>query len=469
MVCGKYKTTTTQTLDHHQLRACHFLLTHRLCKPFLHEIKAMGVSTNAALAKLEVSSTEFVQDKLLQWVCHLAAPTQLKVEKEKKSVPLQLHTQGITLTQRNAVIRALCGMSLHGALDQPPYYLLGGGSLPLAAGGIVQYMSVADSLRIKAADLNTVLKELDVTLERDSFLLGSSQPTLADFDVALVLVDAKAEDLAPYPNVTRWRATVLWTFNATAPLEMAVLLEPSKSLPVPFFYNGTEDMGALLKPPPSKKAPANAVQKDTPSAANQKKGSAPKDAKKGKAETASKPAKPSGGGGNQNPDTYDISALDIRVGKIVKAWHHPEAEKLFCEEIDLGTETRQIASGLRPFYETSDLQDRHVLVLCNLKKRNLVGFASHGMVLCASNADHTAVEFVVPPADSVQLGERVIFEGYEGDAQPENKVAKKKIFEGLAPDLKTDGSGQVVWKNALAKTSGGIVKALNGMPNASVS
>merc|ERR1712238_567821 len=79
----------------------------------------------------------------------------------------------------------------------------------------------------------------------------------------------------------------------------------------------------------------------------------------------------------------DISALDIRVGKIIKVWEHA----------DVGEDTpRQIASGLRPFYKTSDLEGRRVVVLCNLKKRNLVGFPSHGMVLCASNADHTAVE-----------------------------------------------------------------------------
>ncbi|EEC50207.1 predicted protein, partial [Phaeodactylum tricornutum CCAP 1055/1] len=102
----------------------------------------------------------------------------------------------------------------------------------------------------------------------------------------------------------------------------------------------------------------------------------------------------------------DISAMDIRVGKIIRVWHHEEADKLFCEEIDLGTEKRQVASGLRPFYKKEDLQDRLVLVLCNLKARNLVGFPSHGMVLCASNSDHSAVEFVVPPTGS-RIGERV--------------------------------------------------------------
>jgi glutamyl-tRNA synthetase len=88
---------------------------------------------------------------------------------------------------------------------------------------------------------------------------------------------------------------------------------------------------------------------------------------------------------NADPkDTYDgppISALDIRVGEIKRVWEHEEADKLFCEEIDVGEdEPRQIASGLRPYMKAEDLQGRKVLVLCNLKARNLVGFPSHGMV-----------------------------------------------------------------------------------------
>jgi tRNA-binding EMAP/Myf-like protein len=38
--------------------------------------------------------------------------------------------------------------------------------------------------------------------------------------------------------------------------------------------------------------------------------------------------------------------MDIRVGKITKVWKHPDSEKLYCEEIDIGGETRSIASGL---------------------------------------------------------------------------------------------------------------------------
>jgi hypothetical protein len=51
-------------------------------------------------------------------------------------------------------------------------------------------------------------------------------------------------------------------------------------------------------------------------------------------------------------------------GEIVKVWHHASADKLFCEDIDVGEESgpREIASGLREYYTLEDMQDRLVLV-----------------------------------------------------------------------------------------------------------
>jgi hypothetical protein len=89
------------------------------------------------------------------------------------------------------------------------------------------------------------------------------------------------------------------------------------------------------------------------------------------------------------------------------------------------------------------------------------------MVMCASNADHTQVECMEPPANA-KIGERVEFEGISGNPEPENKVAKKKIFESVAPDLKTNAEGVCVWKGATSKTSDGPIKASKGMPDAQV-
>ena len=89
------------------------------------------------------------------------------------------------------------------------------------------------------------------------------------------------------------------------------------------------------------------------------------------------------------------------MGIIRKVWEHESSDKLFCEEIDIGEEApRMIASGLRPFYQLADLQDRKVLIVANLKARTMGGFASQGMVLCASNDDHTVVKFVEVPASA---------------------------------------------------------------------
>lgn len=171
----------------------------------------------------------------------------------------------------------------------------------------------------------------------------------------------------------------------------------------------------------------------------------------------------------ENPvpsDEIDVSKLDIRVGVIKKAWAHEEADKLFCEEIDIGEgEPRLIASGLRAHYNVEDLEGQRVLVLANLKSRNLVGFPSHGMVMCASSGDK--VEFVEPPADAA-IGERVTVAGYDGEPATENQILKKKMLDAIFPDLKTNSQGIACYKGIPFSTTAGVCKAQNGMPNASV-
>ena len=436
-----------------------------------------GVTTSAALCTLTVSQSVWNADLLLQLIVKLAGPLQVTLKLEKKkgnSLKLSFADDTVQLTQRNAILRGICGFLLHYALDQAPFYLMGGhsvtcrasGQSAVAVGAMVSWMSLAQECSNPAE----ILADLESHLTNHSFLAPSHLPTIADMDLALKLAK---QDVTDYPNVTRWLSTttaVMHDYASQVGLEMMIPVVAARPSPLPVFFYGNENVDAILKPAPkAQQQPqkSNKPQEKKDVAKQQKQPAKQEKAEKKQAKQGKQP-KGGGGAGNQPPAEVNISALDIRVGKITKVWPHEEADKLFCEEIDLGTEKRQIASGLRPFYQTEDLQDRHVLVLCNLKKRNLVGFPSHGMVLCASNADHTAVEFVVPPEGS-QIGERVVFEGFEGEPEPESKMNKKKIFEKLAPDLKTDESGQVVWKGVIAKTSSGVVKALNGMANGSVS
>lgn len=101
--------------------------------------------------------------------------------------------------------------------------------------------------------------------------------------------------------------------------------------------------------------------------------------------------------------------LDIRVGRIIKAWRHEEADSLYVEEVDVGeAEPRIICSGLVKYVPLDFLQDRSVVVLANLKPRNMRGVKSNGMLLAASDAAHENVELLEPPQGSVP-GERIWF------------------------------------------------------------
>jgi methionine--tRNA ligase beta chain len=166
-------------------------------------------------------------------------------------------------------------------------------------------------------------------------------------------------------------------------------------------------------------------------------------------------------------DNIDISKLDIRVGMITKAWEHGEADKLFCEEIDIGEADgpRQIASGLREHYNLADLEGQRVLVLANLKTRKMMGFASHGMVLCAASNDGK-VQLLEPPEDAI-VGERVMVDGFDGEPATENQVIKKKMLDAIFPDLQTNADGIATYKGVPLLTSAGPCKPT--FPNAEVS
>lgn len=180
----------------------------------------------------------------------------------------------------------------------------------------------------------------------------------------------------------------------------------------------------------------------------------------GDAVKAKKEAKaPRGGAKPADRPIDDISRLDIKVGKIVKCWEHPEADKLWCEEIDLGeASVRTICSGLRDHVKKEDMEGSMVVVLANLKSRKMKGFESQGMVLCATDAASGKVELMHPPAGA-KCGERVTIEGVEMlDADEKlNEKTGKAPLEAVRDGMRTTASKQAAYQGKVWQTSAGPV------------
>ncbi|MDE5714824.1 MAG: methionine--tRNA ligase [Anaeroplasmataceae bacterium] len=90
----------------------------------------------------------------------------------------------------------------------------------------------------------------------------------------------------------------------------------------------------------------------------------------------------------------DFDKLELVVGKILEAKKHPKADKLLIFKVDIGTEVRQIVSGIAKFYAPEDLVGKKVVVVKNLKPIVLRGENSKGMLLCASNKEDTKLELL---------------------------------------------------------------------------
>ncbi|RYQ84646.1 hypothetical protein Ahy_B10g104098 isoform C [Arachis hypogaea] len=113
----------------------------------------------------------------------------------------------------------------------------------------------------------------------------------------------------------------------------------------------------------------------------------------------------------EKDNELSVSLLNIQVGLIRKAWKHPSADSLLVEEIDVGeTKLRQVVSGLAKYCCPDELTNQLVVLITNVKPGKLRDVMSEGLVLCASNEDHSKVEPLLPP-QGAKIGERVSFYG----------------------------------------------------------
>lgn len=97
----------------------------------------------------------------------------------------------------------------------------------------------------------------------------------------------------------------------------------------------------------------------------------------------------------------DFDKIDFRVGTIVAAEKHPKADKLLVFQVKMGTETRQIISGVAERFTPEETIGKKVVVVANLAPRKLRGLESKGMLLFADNEidGKMSFEFVTTEAD----------------------------------------------------------------------
>lgn len=190
-----------------------------------------------------------------------------------------------------------------------------------------------------------------------------------------------------------------------------------------------------------------------------KAGGAPEGAPTQKKEKKKKEPKPQKAAAPEKP--LSPCLIDLRVGHILKAEAHPNADSLYVSTIACGDApgtdntseyegqiVRTVCSGLNGLIPLAEMQNRKVVTVCNLKPVTMRGIKSCAMVLAASpkvkegeDAHKGPVELVNPPAEA-KAGDRVFFEGWEGE--PEAVLnPKKKVWETIQPGFTTTDALEV--------------------------
>lgn len=93
----------------------------------------------------------------------------------------------------------------------------------------------------------------------------------------------------------------------------------------------------------------------------------------------------------------DFGKIDLRVGEILECRKHPKADKLLVSKVKIGSDTRQIVSGVAKDFTPEQMKGKKVVVVANLKPINLRGEESKGMILFAENGEK--LDFVTTEAE----------------------------------------------------------------------
>lgn len=101
----------------------------------------------------------------------------------------------------------------------------------------------------------------------------------------------------------------------------------------------------------------------------------------------------------------DFAGIDLRIGRVTGVELHPNADKLYLLQVDLGDlGTRQLVAGLRQHYTPEELDGQLIVVIANIEPATLRGERSEGMLLCAQAGDDVVH---LTPAKAIAPGAKI--------------------------------------------------------------
>ncbi|MEM4260615.1 MAG: methionine--tRNA ligase [Candidatus Woesearchaeota archaeon] len=135
----------------------------------------------------------------------------------------------------------------------------------------------------------------------------------------------------------------------------------------------------------------------------------------------------------------DFSILNLKVAKVIDIKEHPNAEKLYVLQIDLGKEKRQIVAGLRQHYKKEDLFGKNLIIVTNLEPAKIRGVESNGMLLAADNGNDIGILTL-----NAKPGTQITIDEQNNEQKPKENIISFGEFSQIEIIVK---NGYVLFNN----------------------
>jgi aminoacyl tRNA synthase complex-interacting multifunctional protein 1 len=159
-----------------------------------------------------------------------------------------------------------------------------------------------------------------------------------------------------------------------------------------------------------------------------------------------------------------IGRVDVRVGQVKAVSKHPTVDTMYVTEIDVGTGSIPVVTGVATYFTPEQLLNKKVCVIVNLGSAPCKGVESAGRMLCATSPDGKTKELLeAPPA--AKVGESLTWPGV---VNAFDDPVSSKNFSKLQKELTTNAERQAVYRGTFPFTSSGGIITLPTIANGTI-